>query len=156
MFLDRALAMQGQWAERFTAAKLAGISLRRLRQLEREGRIRPATRTLGGMPLYALSQVEEIRKADTACREAGERNRFRTETFFLWKPLLNPHMPGWHHSSSRASVFLDKCGLKPIPAGRRRRSARLRACHTGCRASAVAVWLGGDRAAAVPSPASRR
>ena len=77
-------------------------------QLEREGRIRPATRTLGGMPLYALSQVEEIRKADTACREAGERNRFRTETFFLWKPLLNPHMPGWHHSSSRASVFLDK------------------------------------------------
>jgi hypothetical protein len=29
---------------------------------------------LAAMPLYALSQVEEIRKADTACREAGERN----------------------------------------------------------------------------------
>ena len=76
--------MQGQWAERFIAAKLAGISLRRLRQLEREGRIRPATRTLGGCPLYALRQVEDIRKADveareieayaTWCLEAGEHN----------------------------------------------------------------------------------
>ena len=69
----------GRLAERFIAARLAGMSLRRLRQLERQGLVKPATRTLGGCPLYALSQLEDIRKADgeasaTACLEAGERN----------------------------------------------------------------------------------
>ena len=55
-----------------------------MRSLEREGQVKPVVRTLGGCPLYALSQVEDIRKADVEAREleayaawyleAGERN----------------------------------------------------------------------------------
>jgi DNA-binding transcriptional MerR regulator len=55
--------------ERFIAAKLAGLSSGQLRSLEREGQVKPVVRTLGGCPLYALSQVEDIRKADVEARE---------------------------------------------------------------------------------------
>ena len=51
------IRMTDQLVECFIVAKLAGLSVRQLRRLEREGWVKPAVRTLGGMPLYTLSQV---------------------------------------------------------------------------------------------------
>ncbi len=55
--------MEDLLAERFIIVKLAGISVNRLRCLEREGRIKPAIRTLGNMPLYRLGQTADIQQA---------------------------------------------------------------------------------------------
>lgn len=56
------------------AARTIGVATTTLKKWEREGKLAPPIRTVGGMRLYSVEQVEELRATRQAREELPPRD----------------------------------------------------------------------------------